>query len=127
MGASSSTTRIFLFLSAGGSSPPLAKASTDVVLRAPVGRACKDVRGKPVLDHFTVEEERGPVGNTRSLLHVVGDDDDGISLFERGHQLFDPKGCVRIESGRGLVHKKHFWLYGEGAGDAEPEVLLMDE
>jgi hypothetical protein len=38
-------------------------------------------RGVGALDEFAHVEEGGLVGNARSLLHIMGDDDEGIVTF----------------------------------------------
>src|SRR3954468_4986050 len=54
----------------------LTELSGHVLLRARVVRLREDLVGRPDLDELAVEQERGRVGHARSLLHVVGDDDD---------------------------------------------------
>src|SRR5438105_4831750 len=102
MGASSSTTRM-----------RLAEAATDVVLGSAVVRVGEHLLRGPELDHLSGQEEGGPVRNTRRLLHVMGDDDDGVALLQPAHELLDSEGGVRVEGRGGLVHQQHLWLNRE--------------
>ncbi len=48
------------------------------------------------------------VGATRSLLHVVSHDNDGVVLFQLGDQLFDTPGGDRVQRGARLIKQQHF-------------------
>ena len=69
------------------------------------------------LDQLAQPEQTCVIGHARGLLHVVGDDDDGVILFEFGDQLLHAQGGDRVERGCGLVHQDHFGLRGNDADD----------
>ena len=83
--------------------------------------------GWAVFDEFALVEEGGEVGGAGGLLHVVGDDGDGVVLFEVGHEVFDGDGGLGVERGAGFVHEEDFGLGGDGAGDAEALLLAARE
>ena len=91
------------------------------------GGVGEDFLGGGGFDEFAHVEERGDVGDSCGLVHVVGDDDDGDLLAEGFHQLFDFVGGDGIEGGAGLVHQQHFGFGGDGAGDAETLLLAAGE
>src|SRR5260370_38359163 len=79
------------------------------------------------LDTFTVEEEAGVFCDAGGLLHVVGDDGDGVLGLELEDELFDLRGGDGVERGSGLVHEKNLRVDGEGAGDAHALLLAAGE
>jgi hypothetical protein len=91
--------------------------------------------GRPVLDHIASPAAGGSInvqkcGRVRDafgLLQIVGDDCDGVLLFQLGHQLFDPARRYRIERRARLVHQQHRRLGGDGARDAQPLLLSAGE
>uniref|UniRef100_E6PZA5 Uncharacterized protein n=1 Tax=mine drainage metagenome TaxID=410659 RepID=E6PZA5_9ZZZZ len=102
---------------------PSTEAPGDVVLSTLVAWISKDfVRGIE-LDHATVEEEPSLLCDTCGLLHVVGDNDDGVLGFELKDEVFDLGGRNRIERGGWLVHKQHLGIDGKCAGDAHALLL----
>src|SRR5580698_11157013 len=99
----------------------------DVVLRAAIARRREDLVGGVEFDQFTEIHEGGLVGDPRGLLHVVGDDRDGVILRQFLDQLLD-LGCRdRIERRTGLVEQDHFGPHRDGAGDAKPLLLAARE
>ena len=67
------------------------------------------------------------VADTGSLLHVVGDDDHGVVLFQLAHQLLHLHGGAGVQGAGGLVHQQHFGLDSQGAGDAQPLLLAAGQ
>ena len=76
----------------------LIEASGDVVLSPLVAGLSEDLLGRVVLDEdprplallaALDAEERGHVGDSRRLLHVVRDDDDRVLLLQLVHQVLD--------------------------------------
>ena len=80
-----------------------------------------------VLDDFAEVEKRGVVGDAGGLLHVVGDEDDGVVLLELVDEFLDARGGDGIEGGAGLVHEEDGGLDREGPGDAEALLLAAGE
>src|SRR5438309_290642 len=71
----------------------LAEAAGDVVLSPLVAGPVEELGGGGELDELAVsllgvhEHEGGEVGHSRSLLHVVGDDHDGVLLGQLNHEV----------------------------------------
>ena len=61
------------------------------------------------------------------LLHVVGDDDDGVVLLQLVDQFLDRDRGDGVERGAGLVHEDDLGLDGDGPGDAEALLLAAGE
>ena len=59
----------------------LAVTTGDVVFCLLLGRVGEQRVGVAELDQLAHVHERGVVGNARRLLHVVGDDGDGVIIF----------------------------------------------
>ena len=57
----------------------------------------------------------------------MGDDDDGVILFEFLRELLDLARGDGVERGSGLVHQKDVGLYRKGAGYAQPLLLPARE
>src|SRR6201747_1820167 len=57
-----------------------AETAGDVILGAAIGRRRKDLVGLVEFDQLAEIHEGGLVGDTRGLLHIVGDDGDGVVL-----------------------------------------------
>ena len=72
-------------------------------------------------------EEGGRVGHPHGLLHVVGDQRDGVFLLEFDHQFLDPPGRDRVQRRAGLVHQQHVRFGGDGASDAQPLLLAAGQ
>src|SRR5829696_8440432 len=73
-----------------------AEPAGDVVLGAPVARRCKILVGVVELDQFAEIHEGGLVGDARRLLHVMGDDSDGVILRQLLDQFLDLGGRNRV-------------------------------
>ena len=76
--------------------------------------------------HFhqlTQQEEGSAVADTGRLLHVVGDDDHGVVLFQLAHELLHLHGRTGVQGAGGFVHQQHFGLNSQGAGDAKALLL----
>ena len=82
-----------------------------------------EVPGARFVDHH----HGGEIRDARRLLHVVGDDDDGVILFEFLHQFLDLEGGDRVEGGGGFVHQDDFRLDRQGTGDAQALLLPAGE
>ncbi len=67
------------------------------------------------------------IGNTARLLHVVGNDDDGVILFEFASELFNFEGGNGVKGGGGLIHQNDVWLNCQGASDAQTLLLTARE
>src|SRR5436189_1457096 len=91
----------------------LTEPSGDVALRPLIGRLREDLRRLVVLDEDAVaaalgaleREEGGHVGDSRGLLHVVGDDHERVFVLELVHQVLDLRGRNRVECRGGLVEQ----------------------
>src|ERR1700733_9455849 len=75
------------------------------------------------LDQLAVEKEAGVLGDSRGLLHVVGDDHNRVLRLELKNQIFDLRRGHRIKSRGGLVHQHHFRIHSQGARNAEALLL----
>lgn len=64
------------------------KAAGDVVFSELVRRVGKDAAGVPHFHQVTQMKIGGSLGNPGSLLHVVGNNDDGVVLPEFTDQIF---------------------------------------
>src|SRR5689334_17816982 len=110
-----------------------AEAAGDVRLGGFLVRDAEDLLGGVHLDQATwlagagEVEERGVLGDSGGLLHVVGHDDDRVLLLELVDQVLDRGGGDRVEGGAGLVHQQDLGLDGDGAGDAEALLLTAGE
>src|SRR3990172_1056256 len=110
----------------------LTKPSGDVVLGAPVARVREYFVRDAVLDKaagamLVRQHERGVVGDTRGLLHVVRHDDNRVLLNEIADEVLDLQGRDRVQGRAGLVHQDDVGLDGKGPGDAEPLLLSAGE
>ena len=83
--------------------PVSPEATGDVVLRGFLLRVVEDAFRRADLHQmsrfslgFQVEEGR-LVGDPRRLLHVVGDDDDGVVLLEFVDEILHGEGGNRVE------------------------------
>src|ERR1019366_4228034 len=72
---------------------------------------------------FAQVKKRGEIRHTRGLLHVVGDDDDRVILFQFQDQILDLRRGQRVERRGWFVHEQHFRLHGQGARDAQALLL----
>jgi hypothetical protein len=71
--------------------------------------------------------EGGPVGHPRRLLHVVGDDRDGVAVLELVDELLDLRGGDGVQRRSGLVHQEHLGLHRQRPGDAQALLLTARE
>src|ERR1700677_709407 len=99
----------------------------DVILRASIARRREDLVGVVEFDQLAEIHEGGLVGDARGLLHIVGDDRDGVVLRQLLDQLLDLGGRNRIERRTGLVEQDHLGPHRDGAGDAEPLLLAAGQ
>src|SRR6267143_3185752 len=106
----------------------LPEAAGNIILGPAVFRAIEDVVGGSELDHLARpllihQHERGEVGGTSRLLHVVRHDHDRIPLLEFLHELLDAQRGDRVERRVGLVHQDHIGLDRERTCQAQPLLL----
>ncbi|MPM67332.1 hypothetical protein SDC9_114254 [bioreactor metagenome] len=106
---------------------PLAHAAGDVVFGALVVRLDEDFVGLAELDHLAQIHVGSVVGDTRCLLHVVGDDEDGDALLQFVHQFLDGAGGDRVERRGRLIEEQQFGVGGQGAGDAQTLLLAAGQ
>src|SRR6266700_987016 len=115
------------------SAPLLAESSGDVVLSSLVLWPPEEVDRGRELDQLAMavlrihEHERRVVRDPRRLLHVVGDDDDGVVLDQPGHQVLDLQRGDRVQGRGGLVHQDDLGVDGHAAGDRQPLLLAARE
>src|ERR1700733_5499542 len=81
----------------------LAEPAGDVVLGASIARRREDLIGLVELDQLAEIHERGFVRDARGLLHIMGDDGDGVVLGQFLDQFIVLGGGNRIESRSPLV------------------------
>src|SRR5437870_4211289 len=93
--------------------------SRDVVFRLFLRRAGENSASGVEFNQLAEIKERGEIGDARGLLHVVGNDDNGVILLQFQNQVLDFRRRERVEGGSRFVHQQHLRLHGQGAGDAE--------
>src|SRR6202166_72601 len=84
-----------------------AEPAGNVVLGASIARRGEDLVGFVEFDQLAEIHEGGLVGDARRLLHVMGDDSDGVVLRKLLDQLLDLGGRDRIERRARLVEQDH--------------------
>src|SRR5216684_7594574 len=104
-----------------------AEPAGDVVLGASIARRGEYLVGLVEFDQFTEIHEGGLVGDARGLLHVMGDDGDGVVLRQFLDQFLDLGGRNRIERRARLVEQDHLGAHRDRAGDAEPLLLAAGQ
>src|SRR5258706_8788496 len=100
-----------------------AEPAGDVVLGAPIARRREYLVGLVEFDQFTEIHEGSLVGDARGLLHVVGDDRDGVVLGQLLDQFLDLGGRNRIERRARHLEQDHLGPHGDRAGGAERPLL----
>src|SRR5512146_1772107 len=104
---------LLLLLEANVARLGLAEAAGDVVLRFFHPRIGEDLGGVVELHKFTEIHEGSVIGGARRLLHIVGDDGDGVVALQDVDQLLD-LGCGdRVERRARLVEQDHLRLDGD--------------
>src|ERR1041384_530966 len=86
----------------------LAEAARNVVLRALLRRIGEYLCRFVELDKLAQIHERCEVRGTRRLLHVVGDDGDGVVAFQDVDQLLDLGGRNWVERGARFIEEDDF-------------------
>ena len=76
-----------------------------------------------VLHQLTQQEEGRVVGDTHRLLHIVGDDDDGIALLQFHGQFLDAGGGDGVQCAGGFVHQQHRRLHRQRPCDTQALLL----
>src|ERR1700730_16388074 len=104
-----------------------AEPAGNVVLGASIARRGEDLVGVVEFDQLTKIHERGLVRDPRGLLHVMGDDGDGVVLGQFLDQLLDLGGRDRVERRARLVEQDHLGAHRNGAGDAKPLLLAAGQ
>src|SRR5260370_20972386 len=74
----------------------------DVGLSARVGRRGEKLRRGTQFDQVAVKQECGGVADARSLLHIVGHNNQGAILLQMEEQVLDFSSIYRIEGGARL-------------------------
>ncbi len=105
----------------------LSESTTNIVFRLLLARAGEKLVGIVEFDEPAKIKEGGFVRDAAGLLHVVGDDDDGVIAAQLVDQFLDLHGGDGVEGGGGLVHEEDLRLGGDGAGDAKPLLLAAGE
>src|SRR5262245_42022266 len=101
----------------------LAEAAGDVVLRALLLGVGKNLGRFVELDKLTEIHEGGEVGSTRCLLHVMGNDGNGVVAFQDVDQFLDLGGRDRVERRARLVEENDLRPDGDGSSDAKSLLL----
>src|SRR5882757_4343304 len=104
-----------------------AEPAGDVILGASIARRGEDPVGVVELDQVAEIHEGGLVGDARGLLHVMGDDGDGVVFRQFLDQFLDLGGRNRIERRARLVEQDHLGPHRHRAGDAEPLLLAAGQ
>src|ERR1700716_1677864 len=104
-----------------------AEPAGDVVLGTSIARRREDLAGLVEFDQLTEIHEGGLVRDPRGLLHVVGDDGDGVVLRQLLDQFLDLGGRNRIERRAGFVEQDHFGPHRHRTGDAKPLLLAAGQ
>ena len=68
-------------------------------------------------------EERRSIGDAGGLLHVVGDDDDGVLVVKLFDQVFNFCCCNGVQCAARFVHQYHFRINGNRPGDTKSLLL----
>src|SRR6195256_4633267 len=105
----------------------LAEPAGDVVLGASIARRREYPAGLVEFDQFPEIHEGGLVRDARGLLHMVGDDGDGVVLRQFLDQFLDLGGRNRIQRRARLVEQNDLGPHRHGAGDAEPLLLAAGQ
>src|SRR6266850_2011101 len=100
-----------------------AEPAGDVVLGTSIARRGENLAGLVEFDQLTQIHEGGLVRDARRLLHVVGDDGDGVVLRQFLDQFLDLGGGNRIERRARLVEQDHLGPHRHGARNAKPLLL----
>src|SRR5215469_78166 len=100
-----------------------AEPSGDVIFGPLITRVCKYLVSRIKLDKFSVQKETSALSDARRLLHVVGDDDDGVLGLQLKDKVFDLRGGYGIKGRCGLVHEQDFGIDSKSASDAESLLL----
>src|SRR5208282_3815540 len=104
-----------------------AKAAGNISLSTRVTWLGEKLRRGAELDELAGEKESGEITDTRGLLHVVSDGDDGAEIFKLDEKLLDFGGADGVEGGARLVEKKNLGLDSKRASDAEALLLTTRE
>ena len=101
----------------------LSETSRNIILGRFFARIRKYLLRIIIFHHIAHIEEGCFVTDTRGLLHVVGDHDDGVLLLEFHCQVLNLRGGNGVQGGGGLVHQKDFRFVGQGPGNADALLL----
>src|SRR6202158_6216813 len=99
------------------------EAAGDIRLSAWISRGGEELRRRTEFDELANQQKCREIADTRGLLHIVGDRDDGAEVLQLHEKLFDLRRADGIESGTGLVEQHHFRLDGEGACNTKALLL----
>src|ERR1700677_3541920 len=101
----------------------LSESAGDVIFGLLPGRGLEDNLRRIVFNEFSQQEETGSIGDARSLLHVVRDDDDGALVLQGEQQIFNLGGGDGVERRTGFVEQQHFRVDRQGPRDAQALLL----
>src|SRR5712692_9461109 len=111
--------------------PRICSSSTepagDVVLSLLFLRLDEDLVGDTKLHQLAQIHIGSVVRNARRLLHVVGDDHDGVVVLQLVHQLLDATRRDRVERRGRLVQEQHLGFDRDAARDAQALLLAARE
>src|SRR5215510_15920224 len=88
---------------------------------------CKHFFRVAELHKLAEPKESGGIRYTGGLLHIVGDDHNGIAFFDLYYEFFDPLSCDWVKRRAGLIHQHYFRLNREGSCNTKPLLLSAGE
>src|SRR6266568_6924210 len=95
------------------------EASGHIIFGLFLRRVGKDFFRRVELNQLAQKKESCKIGNARGLLHIVGDNDDGVILLQLKDQILNLRRGQRVERRAGLVHQNDFRLIRDRPRDAE--------
>lgn len=88
-------------MNSGGSEDVVINQSTEapgnIILCTGIFGVGENNGGSVVLDQFTQVKKRGLIADSSGLLHVMGDDNDGVFIFQGIDQVLDLSRGNRIQ------------------------------
>lgn len=90
-------------------------------------RPLEDLGRCAIFDETTEVHEGGEVADAHRLLHVVGDDHDGVALADFVDEFFDTQGGDGIESRARFIEEEHLGIGHDRTSDAETLLLSAAE
>src|SRR3546814_4161706 len=90
-----------------------AVAASDIILRPFLARVGEDVRRYAIFHQCSQMEESRSLRHAGGLLHIMGDDHDGVLAAHSMDQFLDFRGCDRVQGGAGFVHQDDLGFHSE--------------